>query len=78
MAKKYTTTRKAIGETRTLFGTNYKLVVPYSSKRTHAGYTFSIGAHKFLAPLNSKLLYDIDKLPASWLIDLNASEEVTA
>jgi len=79
MAKKYTTTRKAIGETRTLFGTDFKLVVPYSSKRTSAGYTFSIGDIKYLAPLNTKIIYDIQKTPASWFIDINqATEEVTA
>ena len=74
MAKKYTTTRKAVGETRKLFGTDFKLVVPYSSKRTNAGYTFSIGHIQYLAPLNTKIIYDIQKTPASWLIDLNAAD----
>lgn len=77
MAKKYTTTRKAIGylaNVCTQAGglTGYKVLVPYDSPAK-----FSIGSLEFIVK-NNKFAYAQGDIPPSWFIDLNASEEATA
>ena len=71
MAKRYLTPKKAIGQTRILYGTTHRIVVPYSATRTDKGYEFTLGKHRFLAPNHASIVIDIDKLPESWFINLN-------
>jgi hypothetical protein len=77
MAKKYTTTRRATGFlakvcTQAGIPTGHKVLVPYNSPQR-----FSIGSLWFTVR-NSSLAFAEGEIPASWFIDLNATEEVTA
>ena len=78
MAKKYTTTRKALGYlahvcTQSGGLTGYKVLVPYNSPAK-----FAIGSLEFIVK-NNAFAYAQGDIPASWLIDINhATEEVTA
>jgi hypothetical protein len=73
MAKKYTTTRKALGylaQVCTQSGalTGYKVLVPYNSPAK-----FAIGSLEFIVK-NNAFAYAQGEIPQAWFIDLNAAD----
>lgn len=72
--KRYTTPRKAIGETIKVAGTPYKIVVPFSARSSQGMATFTLGSVSFHVNGYGKnrVAHPMTPLPASWLVDLNA------
>lgn len=71
--KKYTTTRKSVGESVKVSGTSFKIVVPHSAKSYGGLCEFSLGSIVFHVNGYGKnrTAHPMTPLPQSWLIDIN-------
>lgn len=71
--KKYTTTRKGIGEAIKVAGTGFKVVVPHSAKSYGGLCEFSLGSVVFHVNGYGKdrTAHPMSPIPQSWLVNLN-------
>ncbi len=72
--KKYTTTRKGVGDSVRIAGTGFKIVVPHSAKAYAGLCEFSLGSITFHVNGYGKnrIAHPMTPIPQSWFVDLNA------